>query len=177
MVDFCRAHCRLYSLDWTNWPINHLSEYPAPHIGERSVASNHGPQGLATSEDGLHWQRACNGQPVMSPGEGDFDALFVVSWRQIRWIFRGAYGGENDENMWNTGCGDVWGYHVEDLWSPGAPTVGWLCWSCSLRRSLDSTADMTVRGIAWCWAVREWSWRRWNHRGGPFQSVPKNGIL
>lgn len=76
-------------------------------------------QGLATSEDGLHWQRACNGQPVMSPGGvGDFDALFVVSWRQIRWIFRGHMEVDVEsgtmidvnmmfQNIWNTGCGDV----------------------------------------------------------------------
>ena len=127
------------SLDWTKLTNPPFFRIPCPSHWWKNVASNHGttiplasPQGLATSEDGLHWQRACNGQPVMSPGfPGDFDALFVVSWRQIRWRFRGAYGGGGKE--WHLDwCENdvsthleyrVWwcvSHHVEDLWSPGA---------------------------------------------------------
>lgn len=91
------------SLDWTNWPINQIIQNaltlvqnccfkPRQHDGTTIRSLSLFSEGLATSEDGLHWQRACDGQPVLSPGEGDFDALFVVSWRQIRGIFRGAYG-------------------------------------------------------------------------------------
>eukprot|EP00434_Breviolum_minutum_P012551 symbB.v1.2.011057.t1/scaffold728.1/size168468/5 len=55
--------------------------------------------GLATSEDGLHWQRACNGQPVMSPGEGDFDALFVA-WPRVLppWVTKDVKG--IPKNQW-----------------------------------------------------------------------------
>ncbi|CAL1126331.1 unnamed protein product [Cladocopium goreaui] len=56
--------------------------------------------GLATSEDGLKWQRAEGGQPVLSPGdEEDFDALFVA-WPRVLppWLTKGVKG--IPKNQW-----------------------------------------------------------------------------
>lgn len=178
------------SLDWTKLTNPPFFRIPCPSHWWKNVASNHGttiplasPQGLATSEMAFIGSAPAMGNPWCLQ---DFQATLMLS----SWYRGDRFVGDSGEHMevevksgtmidvkmmfqhiWNTGCGDAWVIMLKTF--DHQEQLGWPCWSCSLRRSLDSTADMTVRGIAWCWAVGEWAVRRWNHRGGPFQLVPK----
>ena len=57
------------------------------------------------------------------------------------------------------------------FWSPGATRMTMLIMLPWKEFRFNNRHD--TKEIAWCWAVGEWAVRRWNHRGGPFQSVPK----
>ena len=92
--------------------------------------------GLATSEDGIHWQRANDGKPVLEPGEpGAFDELRVEGgctlYDEATEIWR----------MWYTGLRKPGTEPRASNWEGTIPGG----WECRLRVGLATSKD----GINW----------------------------
>ena len=92
--------------------------------------------GLATSADGIHWQRANNGKPVLEPGEpGAFDELRVEGGCALYDEETGIW------RMWYTGLRKPGTEPRASNWEGVIPAG----WECRLRIGLATSKD----GIHW----------------------------